>query len=409
VKQQQFVAPADSSPMARLAYLSIEAAKQHRLGVQADYFPKLTATVANLHYNEVLGSVVSIQRPFAGTAIQVPIALFSQNQTLAAVTFVQPITPLFQVHQLVKIARADERIAMAKAGVPIAKNSSAARLAKNVSDSQVEETYLKLLIAQHKFASAELRLRSPETRSLLASISNELVNTSGHEPELIEIKKTLLTVGAEVRDLTVSLNRLMGWPEDTELELAPPDPLVENISLKDVSDGPGAGNVDLIEAEQTAVKAHAASVLSKLAYMPTVGAVAGFVNQNVIPIVPNNIGYGGVMVSYNIFDFGKRERAVKEASAQLEMADLGVVLTKAKIAANMKKTYFELERARQLSQVAQQMGSSVIRLVNVSSTPESIDVKAVRNKVELEMFEADLAHRQAFARMKALMGGMDGK
>lgn len=132
-------------------------------------------------------------------------------------------------------------------------------------------------------------------------------------------------------------------------------------------------------------------------------------NQNVIPVVPSNIGFGGVMVSYNVFDFGKREHAVKEASAQLGMAELGVELTKAKIAANMKKTYFELERARQFSQVAQQMGSSVTRLMKVSSTSESADVTAVRTKVEIEMFEADLAHRQAYARMKALMGGSDKK
>ena len=40
--------------------------------------------------------------------------LFSQNQTIAAITFVQPITPLFQVYQAVRIARADERIADGK-------------------------------------------------------------------------------------------------------------------------------------------------------------------------------------------------------------------------------------------------------------------------------------------------------
>jgi hypothetical protein len=412
VKQQQFVAPVDSSPMARLARLSIEAAKQHRLGAQADYFPKLNALVTNLHFDQFLGSLLTIQRPIAGVTTQVPIAIFNQNQTVASISFVQPITPLFQVYQLVKIARADERIAMAKAGVPIAKNSTGTRLAKSASDSQIEESYLKLLIAQQKVVSEELKFRATESRPLFASTSSELILASGrepdlHTPELMEVKKAILVAGNEVKELTASLNRLMGWPEDTQLELVPPEPLVENISLQDVADQPAAGNVDLIEAEQTAVKARAASVLSKLAYMPTVAAVAGFANQNVIPAVPSNIGYGGVMVTYNVFDFGKREHAVKEASAQLGMALVAVDLTKAKIAATMKKTYFELERSRQLSQVAQQMGSSVTRLINVSSTSESPDIKAVRTKVELEMLEADLAHRQAYARMRALMGGND--
>jgi len=45
----------------------------------------------------------------------------------------------------------------------------------------------------------------------------------------------------------------------------------------------------VVEAEQTAVKARAASVLSKLAYMPTVGAVSGFVYQNAVPLLPNTL------------------------------------------------------------------------------------------------------------------------
>jgi len=54
--------------------------------------------------------------------------------------------------------------------------------------------------------------------------------------------------------------------------------------------------------------------------------------------------------------------------------------------------------------VAQKMGSSVAQLMNVSSTSESIETKAARSEVEIEMLQADLAHRQAFARLKALMG-----
>jgi hypothetical protein len=105
-----------ASPLATLNLLTIEAARQHRLGVQADYFPKFGATFVNLHYTDFLGNVMTIRRPLMGTVQQVPVPLFSQNQTFAALTFVQPITPLFQVRQAVRIARADERIAMAKAG-----------------------------------------------------------------------------------------------------------------------------------------------------------------------------------------------------------------------------------------------------------------------------------------------------
>jgi outer membrane protein TolC len=394
VKQQHTVNQG-ASPLARLGQLSIEAAKQHRLGVEADYFPKLGATAANLHYSEFLGQVLSIRRLIMGTLAQIPVPLFSQNQTIAAITFIQPITPLLQVHQAVRIARADERIAMAKAGVPVAKNAS---------DIEIEESYFRLLIAQRRLISAEWKLRSTGNRTLYAAVTGGLVRAPDQEPELVEIRKALLTAATEVRERTASLNRLMGWPDDTELELVRPDPLIESIALEEDTYKPPAANPDLIEAEQTVVKARAASALSKLAYVPTVAAVGGYMFQNAIPLVPSNFGYGGVMVSYNLFDFGKRERAVKEARAQLGMAEIALAMTKAKIAENVKKAYSELERSRQFSQLAQKVGSSVVQLMNVSSTPESMEIRAARASVEVEMLEADLAHRQAYARLKALVG-----
>ncbi len=397
--KQQVATNSVNSPLARLGQLSLEAARQHVLVAEGDYYAKISATVANLHYSDFLGQVLTLQRPLTGGVAQVPIPIFNQDQTAVAVTMVQPITPLFQVYQMVKIARADERITMAKTGPSVARNTSAA---------QLEESYFKLMIAQRRLTLARLKLNSAQNRPLYASTSPGLVRAPSQEPELLEAK-AVVTVNAEVDDLTASLNRMLGWPEDTQLELVSPSPLVENITLEDVADKSLSASPDVVEAEQTVVKARAASVLSKLAYMPTIAAVAGFVYQNVIPVVPNTFGYGGVMISYNLFDFGKREAAVREASAQLGMAETAVQLTKAKVSASLKTSFSDLERTRQLSEITQKMGSSVTMLVNVSSTPESVDMTLARTNAEVEMLEADLAHRKAYARLKAVGGAQLSK
>jgi outer membrane protein TolC len=383
-----------ASPLAYLSHLSVEAAKQHRLGVQADYYPKFGATFVNLHFTDFLGEIVEVRRPFMGTVTQVPVQIINQNQTFAALSFVQPITPLFEVREAVRIARADERIAMAKA---------AASVSKRARDTEIEETYFKLLIAQRQLTSAEWKLRSGERRPLYASAAVDPVRVNSEQEVGLEARKAIDTAAGSVRELTASLNRLMGWPADTELELAVPDPFVENISLQEVADKSTAANPALVEAEQTVVKARAASSLSKLAYVPTVAAVAGYAFQNVLPAVNSNFGYGGVMASYTLFDFGKREHAVKEAHARVEMAVTALQLTKAKLAADVKKSYFELERSRQLSQVVQKMGSSTALLMRISSDSENPEVRKARADVELEMLEADFAHRQAFNRLKALI------
>jgi outer membrane protein TolC len=383
------------APLAYLNQLSIEAAKQHRLGVEADYFPKFGATFLNIHTTDFLGQIVQVRRPLMGSLTEVPVQIINQNQTVAALTFVQPITPLFAVRQAVRIARADERIAKAKA---------AASVSKAVLDKDVEETYFKLLIAQRQLISGEWKLRSTGSRTLYASTSGDLVGVSGQEASAMEARKAVGTAASTVRELTAYLNRVMGWPVDTELELAAPSPLVENISLRDVSDKSTAANASLVEAEETVVKARAAASISKMAYFPVVAAVAGYMFQNTLPAVNSNFGYGGVMASYTLFDFGKREHAVKEARAQLGMAETALQLTKAKLAADVTKSYFELERSRQLNRVAQRMGSSAVLLMKVSSDSESLEIRAARADVEIEMLEADFAHRQAFNKLEALLG-----
>jgi outer membrane protein TolC len=383
-----------ASSLAYMSHLSVEAAKEHRLAVRADYFPKFGATFLNLHTTDFLGQIVQVRHPLAGITTQVPVQIVNQDMTLATLTMVQPITPLFEVHQAVRIARADERIAMAKA---------AASVSKNAREAEVEEAYFKLLIAQRRLTSAEWKVRSGETRPLYASVSVEAFRVSGNDAAAIEARKAVETAAAAVKELTASLNRMMGWPEDAELELAVPEALVENISLQEVSDKPPAANPALVEAEQTVVKARAAASIAKWAYVPTVAAVSGYMFQNILPAVRSNFGYGGVMASYTLFDFGKREHTVREARAQLGMAETALQLTKAKLSADLKKSYFDLERTRQLSQVAQKVGSSAALLMRVSSDSESLDVRAARADVEVEMIEADLAHRQAFRRLNALM------
>jgi outer membrane protein TolC len=384
-----------ASPVARLGQLSVEAAREHRLGVEADYFPKLGASFLNLHYTDFLGQVITIRRPLLGTVVQAPVPLLSQNQTIAFMTLTQPVTPLLAVHQAVRIARADELIAKAKAGVAVAQNER---------ETKMEETYFRLLIAQRQLTSAEAKVRALENPPLHAGDAIESVRAPAPAPELAQAKAALAAATAKVKELTASLNRSMGWPEDTKLDLVIPDPLVESISLEDVANQPVFANPDVIEAEQNVVKARAAEAISKLAYVPTVAAVGGYMFQNAIPAVNSNFGFGGVIASYNLFDFGKREAAVKESRARLGMAQIALQLAKTKVAAEVKKAYSDLERSRQISNVAQRMGSSVVLLVNSGSNPEGGEAKAARAEVELEILEADLAHRQAYARLLHLLG-----
>jgi outer membrane protein TolC len=390
LEQAQQQAAAANNPMAHLAQLQVEAAKQHRLGAESDYFPKLSSTFSNMHFNKFMGQEVTVERPIAGGTITAGLPLAGKDQTLVAVTAAQPITPLLKLREVVNIARADERVAMAKAGMPVE------------TASNVEKGYYALLVAQRQLEVAQANAAVLRNKQLLASSSAMLPNHDQGDPEAA---RALVIAGSKVKELTASLNLLLGYPLEAELELVTPVTQVEEISLKEAADQAMAANPEVVEAEQTVAKARAASKLSKLDYVPDAAVLGGYVyNANVVPLLPRDFSFIGIMASYNLFDFGKREHTIKERNAQVSMAETALELTKAKVAAAVKTSYFEMDRSRQLSELARRISAAIPVQRASYSTNDDPELAVSRAKVEVEMLQADLDYRQALARLKTLMG-----
>lgn len=387
--QAQQQAAAASNPMAHLAQLQVEAARQHRLGAESDYFPKISSTLTNFHFNKFMGQEITVERPIAGGTITAGLPLAGKDQTLLAFTAAQPITPLLKLHEVVNIARADERTAMAKAGMPVE------------TAANVEKGYYGLLVAQRELEVARANAGVLRNKQLLASNASMLPN---HQEDDSEAARALVIASSRVRELTASLNLLLGYPIEQELELATPVTQVEEISLKEAADKAMAANPEVVEAEQTVAKARAASKLSKLDYIPDVAVLGGYAyNANAIPLLPRDFSFIGIMGSYTLFDFGKREHTIKERTAGVSMAETALELTKAKVAAAVKTSYFEMDRSRQLSALARRL-SDAIPLERVSYTKDDSELGVTRAKIEIEMLQADLDYRQSLAQLKTLMG-----
>jgi outer membrane protein TolC len=389
LEEAQEAAAAANNPLVRLGQLSVEVAKEHRLGVQGLYFPNVGMQFANLHLNKETGQVLGTR-----LGVTVPINIFEKNQTDFNVAAVQPLTPLFSVYQLVKIARADENIAKAKAGMPVAEVAA-----------NVEKNYFDLLVAQRELTSAEADAKKTQAKWMTASSTGTPITSTEQETEMLGAEKAVVSSQSKVKELTASLDELVGLLPGTTLELVAPAPLVEDVSLTEAAEKATLANPEVIEAEQTAVKAHAGLTLTKLQYVPTVAITGGYANQNAINnrVLPKDFSYIGAIATFTLFDGFKREHTVKEVKAQSEMADLGVVLTKAKVAAGVKSSYLELDRSRQLYQLARRMVSAA-GVVNASYKSDDPEVGSAQAKMEADMFRAELEYRQAYAKLKDLTG-----
>jgi outer membrane protein TolC len=376
-------AQAAASTMKNLARLGIDAAKYHRQAVQADYFPKLDASFLNLHYNKFLGQTIQLFRRDA------ELPLFGKNETALALTVIQPVTQLLQVHQAVNVARADEEIAKAKAA------GMTYQIAMNI-----EQAYFALLIAQRQQTVAVTKVKMLESGSQLAStIAMPVGNMMEHKTALLEASKELETVNNAVTEFTQSLNALIGFSADTKLVLVPPEPAIETVSLPQATQQAVANSPEVVEAKETVVKAKAASKLARLEYVPAVTVVGGYINQPqpVLPLLPQDFSFIGFTATYNIFDFGKREKTISERNTQVSMAEANVGLVEAKVAAGVHKAFMDLERTRKIRDLTRQLA--------VSYQQTSLDNTSARAKAEAEMFQAEMDYRSAYTQLKRIVDG----
>jgi outer membrane protein len=374
---------AGTAAISNVAQLQINAAKYHRQAAQADYFPKLSAEFLNLHYNKFMGQTIQLFRR------QAAVPLFGKDETAVALTFIQPVTQLLQVHQAVTLARADERIAKAKAG------QLAAQTAENV-----ERAYFALLIAQRHQTIADKKVEMIEgTPSLVSTVAMSAKDVVDYQAALLEASKQMVTTDSEVSELTHALNALIGFTPDTKLILAVPDPAAETISLSQATQQAVNNSPEVVEAEQTLVKAKAVSRLSKLEYIPAVAVTGSYINQPqpVLPLLPNDFSFIGFTATFDIFDFGKRENTVSERNAQVGLAEANVAAVKSKVAATVQKSFLDLQRTQKIRDLTRRLA--------VGYQEAALENTSERAAAEAEMFHAELDYRSAYTQLKRLIEG----
>ena len=148
------------------ASAGVSAAHYHHKALQSDYFPKVGAYLVNLHFNKFMGDTIQLfRRGIIFPTVSRTVPLFNKDQTYVGPTVTQPLTPLFKVHEAVRIAKADERIAQAKA------NAASVQLA-----ADVERAYFDLLIAQRRQTEAWANVEMAELKLQVASAAAAPVN-----------------------------------------------------------------------------------------------------------------------------------------------------------------------------------------------------------------------------------------
>ena len=355
-----------------------------------DYFPKALGNVSYMHFNQDLGSVVTIERGKLGI-LQPGISTFSvaalnQNSTLSSVMLAQPITKLIAVNAAVQIARADQA-------------SAQAQLDKGMRDllSGVAQAYYGLVGLQRIQAALELQVGMME-QFAAAKPSPEL------RIGILEARQGLLETRSQAQELNDQLDTLLGLPGGTRLVLEDPVPVDLPVhSAEEAAELALACNVEVRDAEQGIVKAEAALRVAKMDYVPDVNVIGGYANQTLASYIQPNIGYVGVTASYTFWDWGKRRDIKHQRDTDIAMAHQNVQVTIEKVRAEARKTYGSFEQAREAFRLAGEMVQARLEAEKAATGAAALQAKAETSKAQLEAMKTEIAYRVAHAQLAGLI------
>lgn len=375
----------------KIARLQVQENQEKKAGAKSLYFPTLRNETNVMHISELQNIDVPAASfgaiPGVGALPPRDIFVDQGKKTLigSGTSLDQPLTQLFRIRQENKLAEAE-----------VASSQDEARQTELDVAFKVREMYYALLVAQLNrqaaqeqtgYAEEDLRESADDVQNGSALRVAEISNRAG----MLEAKQRLLTVDLQINDLNTQFDDLLGLPLDTKLEL---DPAVETDVILPQKDQclrtAWANNPEVRLAEDAVRKASAGVSAARTKFIPDVTAFTRYSYQDGVPFLVHNFGTVGVVMNYDIFDFGRRRAEVRQREAQVREAKVNLERLKEEVAVQVQQTYNKLQRTGTMVEIAQQLvdlRSEGKRLAS-NQFQQGVVLVSERRKADAEAYKA---------------------
>jgi outer membrane protein TolC len=388
--------------------------EEHMVSTKANYFPRLSNETSYVHLTN--RQIVDIHAGSLGTipglgpfpSQDTPVNQGRDTALVTTTKLTQPLSQLFKIDEANEIAKADHKI-----------SESDNRKDELETILAVHQLYYGLLIAQKQrdaeqaaLDAAQEGLRESEDAVRSGNVLD--VVETGSRVQLLQGRQLLLTAENQISDTTSELNKLLGLPLETVLDLAEVDdssPATQ--TLQQYVQEALFSNPELQVAKDTVEKANHAVSAANDEYIPDVSLFASHTYQNGAPFLDHNIGIVGVQLTWNIFDWGYRRGVVGERRAQLIQAKENVKWLDQSINVEISKAYRKLERTKLIMEVASEAVAlqkenerlSADRLkAGVIKKAQYAESVAAAKKAEWEELQAVLGYRLARVELDRIVG-----
>lgn len=380
-----------------LAQQAIRDTKEQKDIAQSHFYPKLSNESSVLHITELEGVVIPAGAfAHGGNTGLIPAQTLRLDQG-ASTTYTsgtglaQPITQAFKIRAGVKAAEAD--VNSAKVTSDDAENGIALEVHQLYFEILIEQTRAE---AAHDAVEAADVVEQENSRGLAEGrllADAELQSRA----DLLDKQESALVSNLTLNDLMLQLDDAIGAPLGTKFALdadsvgGPPVVPARADAMALVRER----SPKVLEARAAVEKAKAGLAAARDEYIPDLTGIARYSYQDGLPFFARNFGSFGARFSYDLFDGGAREAALRDARIKVSMAQTALEQAEDDAVLAVSATYDKVEQFVQLLGVAQQA---------LEARQEALRIKTSRAEATAELPSSVATARAAVtaARMSVL-------
>jgi len=377
-----------------LALRDNHAMKIAKLGVERadeDVSAAKTFRLPSLHaYTSVAGNLANNQLKVPNPANNLfpglgPFFTLNDSRKVTAIfatTVTEPLTQQYRIGLNIKLERRSRELAQAKL-----------HQQQNETIDQVKKAYYSILQTRSALSSVEEALKS--YRELDKVTGDYVMQHVSLKADLLVVQTRLAKVEYEQLELTnqlgtqkEQLNMLLGRSVDTSFEVAGvPEFTAFETDLAAARKIALESRPELQQARLVIEQATLERRIKKSEYIPDVSA--GFVYltpRNYAPVIPKNFANVGLVVSWEIFDWGRKKHQLSEKDIAIEQAKNSLQEKEDQILIDVGDKLRKLQQSGKALRVAK---------LEETSARENLRVSTGRFKFQ-EVLLSDVLQSQAF-------------
>jgi outer membrane protein TolC len=305
----------------------------------------------------------------------------------------QPITQLFKIGLGVELAEigvdgAAEQVRAKRQGIV----NEVRRLYYGITQAESSKATLQETVDFLKQLDRETSQQVVQRTALRADLLNV-------KAQLVQAEYELLKMDDPIQSQKEQLNRLMGRPIDTPLEIDVSSIVAtEMVSLADAYAEAMASRPEIRLAKVEQRKAELERRLAGAERIPDVSlSVLGLRTVNYTSVLPNSVSSVGIQATWDVFDWGKKGTEIQakrdvEAQAALELSD-----TEARVMSDVAHQYRRILEARKAVELAQALQSSNAEALRVARNQyaQRVAVLSEVAKIQASLADANRHYTQA--------------